>query len=82
MGCVASLDVIDLGEDKELSEYLHEDDIRLVQMSWELLQDDLCKVGVIIFRRYFYFTEYKCSGVVHKLGNPQIQVERSKTSLA
>ena len=33
MGCVASLDVIDLGEDKELSEYLHEDDIRLVQMS-------------------------------------------------
>ena len=36
MGCVASLDVIDLGEDKELSEYLHEDDIRLVQMSWEL----------------------------------------------
>ena len=53
MGCVASLDVIDLGEDKELSEYLREDDIRLVQMSWELLQDDLGKVGVIIFRRYF-----------------------------
>ena len=46
---MASLEVIDLGED----EYLHEDDIRLVQMSWELLQDDLGKVGVIIFRRYF-----------------------------
>ena len=54
MGCVASLEVIDLGEDKELSEYLHEDDIRLVQMSWELLQDDLWKVGVIIFRRYYF----------------------------
>ena len=54
MGCVASLEVIDLGEDKELSEYLHEDDIRLVQMSWELLQDDLGKVGVIIFRRYYF----------------------------
>ena len=49
---MASLDVIDLGEDKELSEYLHEDDIHLVQMSWELLQDDLEKIGVIIFRRY------------------------------
>ena len=69
MGCVASLDVIDLGEDKELSEYLREDDIRLVQMSWELLQDDLGKVGVIIFRRYYLTSlDIKCSWIVHILG--------------
>ena len=66
MGCVASLDVIDLGEDKELSEYLHEDDIRLVQMSWELYYKTILeKLGTSYLggiKCIFLHCKYKGSG--------------------
>ena len=52
MGCSMSSENIVVAHDKELKEYLKPGDIKLVQESWNLLQDDLEHVGLIMFQRY------------------------------
>ena len=52
MGCNLSADKCVLAQDKELHEYLSQKDIKLVQQSWVLIQDDLEHVGLIMFQRY------------------------------
>lgn len=51
MGCNASTNGIAVHQDRELKEYLKPDDIKLVQDSWNLLQNDLEHVGLIMFQR-------------------------------
>ena len=51
MGCSSSANGIVIDHDKELKEYLKPNDIKLVQESWNLLQDDLEHVGLIMFQR-------------------------------
>ena len=55
MGCNSSVNGIVIDQDKELKEYLKPYDIRLVQESWNLLQDDLEHVGLIMFHRWDIF---------------------------
>ena len=51
MGCNSSVNGIVIDQDKELKEYMKPYDIRLVQESWNLLQDDFEHVGLIMFHR-------------------------------
>ena len=55
MGCNSSVNGIVIDQDKELKEYLKPYDIRLVQESWNLLQDDLEHVGLIMFHSWDLF---------------------------
>ena len=50
-----SSDGIVVAHNKELKEYLKPGDIKLVQETWNLLQDDLEHIGLIMFQRYVYY---------------------------
>ena len=51
MGCATSFDGFEVVQDKELKEYLSEENIKLVQESWCLLQNNLEHFGLILFER-------------------------------
>ena len=54
MGCSTSTDGFEVAPNKELKEYLREDDVRLVQESWNLLIDKQEEFGFFMFQRYVY----------------------------
>jgi len=51
MGCAVSSNGFEVAEEKELPEYISRDDIRLVQESWILVQEDMNNMGLVIFKR-------------------------------
>ncbi|XP_045187619.1 uncharacterized protein LOC123545361 [Mercenaria mercenaria] len=53
MGCVVSSSRLAHSDDKELPQFVSAEDIRLVQESWLLVQQDMDNIGLIIFKRFF-----------------------------
>ena len=54
MGCSTSTDGFEVAPEKELREYLREEDVKLVQDSWKLLIDKQEEFGYNLFQRYVY----------------------------
>ena len=54
MGCSTSTDGFEVAPEKELREYLREEDVKLVQDSWKLLIDKQEEFGYNLFQRYVF----------------------------
>lgn len=58
MGCIVSTTGLGHSDDKELPQFVTEEDIRFVQESWLLVQQDMDNIGLIIFKRLVHLFRY------------------------
>ncbi|XP_052814039.1 globin, polymeric component P2-like [Mya arenaria] len=72
MGCTLATPPPGLVDNRELAQILSPEDIKVVQETWLYLQDDMSRMGLEIFKRFFaqngdlkrlFYKKLHCSGV-------------------